>query len=97
MRRNDQQAKTYFRSERLFTMNDQWYFASREGDQGPFPTREAAQAALKQFTSECVALSDFQASRDRDSEPVETTIVTRVFSTPGNPRLRTRGGSELLI
>src|SRR3954453_22009433 len=35
-RREDREDRTYFRSERVFTMNGQWYFSAREGDCGPF-------------------------------------------------------------
>lgn len=42
-----------FRSGRLFSVGDQWYFATREGtDHGPFENKEDAQAELRLFLRE---------------------------------------------
>ena len=50
MRKTDEQAKTFFRSEeRIFQANGAWWFGTREGDHGPFDSRKAAQDALVQF------------------------------------------------
>ena len=50
MRKTDTEEKTYFRSgERIFQANGVWWFGTREGDHGPFDSREAAQDALVQF------------------------------------------------
>jgi hypothetical protein len=39
-----------FRSGRLFSVGDKWYFATREGtDQGPFESKEDAEAELRLF------------------------------------------------
>ena len=39
-----------FRSGRFFSVNGNWYFATREGlNEGPFATRQVAQAALLNF------------------------------------------------
>ncbi len=35
-----------FRSGRMFSIGTDWYFATREGDRGPFRTREEATAEL---------------------------------------------------
>ena len=46
-----------YRSDRFYCVNDEWYFAIRRGpDQGPYPSKEAAQAALKKFIAEELAL-----------------------------------------
>jgi len=43
-RRNESPKKLWFRSERIFRSNGQWYFHTREGiDVGPFATRFAAE------------------------------------------------------
>ena len=45
-RRDDVDTKTHFRTaERFLKINDQWWFAAREGDQGPFPNRDDAERA----------------------------------------------------
>ena len=50
MRKTDTQEKNYFRSEdRIFRANDRWWFATREGDQGPHESRRDAQYWLGQF------------------------------------------------
>lgn len=39
-----------FRSGRLFSVGDKWFFATREGpDRGPFDSREDAEAELRLF------------------------------------------------
>ena len=63
-RREDREDKTYYRSERVFAMNGQWYFGAREGDCGPFRTQEIARAALARFINEKVELASFQKSRE---------------------------------
>ncbi len=35
-----------FRSGRMFSIGTEWYFATREGDRGPFQSREEAEAEL---------------------------------------------------
>ena len=50
MRRSDKKEKLYFRSpERLFIYEGQWYFQAREGDRGPYDTREVAEQRLARF------------------------------------------------
>lgn len=45
------------RIDRFYCVNEEWYFAIRRGpDQGPYPSKEAAQNALKKFISEELAL-----------------------------------------
>ncbi len=42
-----------FRSDRFYCEDGQWFFAIRRGpDQGPFASREAAEAALETFLAE---------------------------------------------
>lgn len=57
-------ARHFFRSqERLFCFNGQWYFATREGDCGPFPSKEIARQEVSRYINERAALSGFQDSR----------------------------------
>ncbi len=35
-----------FRSGRMFSIGAQWYFSTREGDRGPFDSRDEVEAAL---------------------------------------------------
>lgn len=49
-RAGDSPDKNFFRSERFFNADSQWYFATRElSDQGPYATREQAQARLADY------------------------------------------------
>lgn len=53
MRASDTQGKTYFRSsDRVFCLNGQWYFQTREQDHGPFTTRVLAEHDLARYISE---------------------------------------------
>jgi hypothetical protein len=53
-RKSDQDStRTYFRSDRFFSVGDQWYFTTREfGDKGPYESREKAEEALAAFLRE---------------------------------------------
>ena len=62
-RKDDKSDRTYFRSDRIFFMNGKWYFSSREGEQGPFASREYAEKMLMRFLSEKIELLKFQRSR----------------------------------
>lgn len=37
----------YFRADRVFAINDGWYFSTREREEGPYATRYAAERALQ--------------------------------------------------
>ena len=95
-RREDQKDKTYFRSERLFCMNGQWYFCTREGDYGPYASKDIAERALKRFVNDKVELDGFQRSRVADDKPGKPTLAERL-SLSHNVRSRPRDTSELLI
>jgi hypothetical protein len=77
-RQEDTEDKTYFRSERVFGMNGQWYFGSREGDCGPFATPVMARRALERFLSEKVELAAFQKSRERGIRKPRLTLAERL-------------------
>ena len=68
MRRSDRDKKTYFRSQRIFCTNGQWYFATREGEHGPYGSRSRAETALATFVNEKIELDGFQQSRGRSTK-----------------------------
>jgi hypothetical protein len=86
MRRDDKNQRTYFRSQRIFCTNGQWYFATREGEHGPFGSRARAEAALARFVNDKVELDGFQQSRRktvaqqqaRAEQPARTTHLELV-------------------
>lgn len=66
--------RTYFRaSDRVFRVDDGWFYATREGDMGPHPSRDAAALDLKRY------LSEKRASGNVDgyeiAEPEELNVV----------------------
>jgi hypothetical protein len=68
MRRTDPENtnKRYFRTqERVFSMNGQWYFTAREGELGPFRTRETALSEVARYVREREDLDSFQKARQR--------------------------------
>ncbi|MEM9620044.1 MAG: DUF6316 family protein [Pseudomonadota bacterium] len=55
----------YFRTaDRFARVDDQYWFATREGDEGPFATRELAEKALAAY------IDSQQLLKSRDAEPV---------------------------
>jgi len=73
--------KRFFRaSKRLLMLNGAWYFSTREGERGPFPSREAAEKELMLFTQEVNELQSFQKSREaesRDEKKPKAAPMTR--------------------
>lgn len=58
MRRDDTDERRHFRStDRLFSTNTVWFFESREGDHGPYDTRQEAQAELARYVKKMAALN----------------------------------------
>ena len=73
--------KRYFRSsERLFRANEAWYFASREGDQGPYRTEAEASLAMSRYTDGMAEVERRQAekraaARKESVEEIELRVV----------------------
>jgi hypothetical protein len=60
--------RRFFRSqERIFCTNGQWYFATREGECGPFPSKEIARSEVERYLAERDALRDFERSRREEA------------------------------
>lgn len=73
MRRTDSPDRTrsYFRSaERVFALNGQWFFGTREGEVGPFATREEALSEVARFVREKHDLELFQTLRAEHAERI---------------------------
>jgi hypothetical protein len=76
-RRNETQG-VYFRSNRLFAVNHDWYFATREGEnKGPFKDRNQAELALAAFIARCISEGDSHsvATRNGDGNEVLNDMV----------------------
>ena len=64
-RSTDQDERQMFRSNRFFSGNGQWYFATRERiDIGPFIRRDQAEAALERFIAVMMPPVDADAGTD---------------------------------
>ena len=49
-RQNDHQQRTWFRADRFFQHEGQWYFHTREGSmEGPFPDRFVARERMEAY------------------------------------------------
>jgi hypothetical protein len=94
-RRDDRDNKTYFRSERVFATNGQWYFSTREGNCGPFRTADLARGALARFINEKVELASFQQSREREVKKPKISLAERLKIA--DVARRTPDAPELLI
>ena len=65
MRHDDLEQKRYFRSpERVFRMNGAWFFAAREGDQGPYASHHEAGREVSRYVQAMTELGSFQRKRD---------------------------------
>lgn len=92
MRRTDpkDQRRSYFRSSaRTFQMNGGWFFATREGERGPFPNQSVAEAEMQRFVDDLQELKGFQHAREHTKvRPVPTTkeLAARRAREQAQPR-----------
>lgn len=57
------QPRQFFRaSRRVFCLNGEWYFQTRESDHGPFTRREAAELALGRYVDEMQDMESMSGS-----------------------------------
>ena len=69
MRRTDPDStsRSFFRTRnRIFSMNGQWFFATREGEVGPFRSREVAAKEATRYVRERNDLERFQRAREME-------------------------------
>ena len=60
--------RRFFRSpERIVCMNGQWYFATREGECGPFASKEIARREVERYLTERDALRGFERARREEA------------------------------
>ena len=60
MRDDDEQEKTFFRSDRFFSEGDKWFFTTREGAiKGPFDTRSDAEQELMLYLRDLRNMESF--------------------------------------
>jgi hypothetical protein len=95
VRQDDHNSKCYFRSaERVIHMNGSWFFVTREGEEGPYPSECEAQIEVARYISEQTELAHFQASREegraKESKLALVTAGVRPRIRPSEPLLRKR-------
>ena len=68
--------KRYFRAgKRMFSLNGAWYFTTREGERGPYPSPEEADLQLRRYKEEMSELQSFQKSRAVKKELQGASLV----------------------
>lgn len=69
-RRNEQE-KTHFRTERIYSVNGQWRFMTREQkDMGPFVSRREAETELLRYIREMESTVDMDAAPAKKDDDV---------------------------
>ena len=77
MRKSDDKERTYFRSdERFFRVDAQWFYTTRGGNEGPFPSQEAAARHLKAFI-------DLQSLKQKKGDEVKELRQRKPSGDPG--------------
>lgn len=87
MRASDQPGKTFFRSnERVFCLNGNWYFQTREHDHGPYVSEISARQELNRYVQEMQHFSSVLDGSDRllgVSRPIPTHTSELRLVEPG--------------
>ncbi|MGB1466339.1 MAG: DUF6316 family protein [Alcanivorax nanhaiticus] len=59
-REDDQNERTWFRSDRFFNEGPNWYFSTRENTiEGPYPNREEAENGLMMYLRDMKAMENY--------------------------------------
>lgn len=65
-RRGEESSHIPFRTGRIYYVNDQWFFCTREGhDEGPYPSRDEAEAALAMYIRDTNTMRDKITGSDK--------------------------------
>jgi hypothetical protein len=78
-------------------MNEQWYFAAREGDQGPFGTAREARQEMQRFAREKHDLEHFQHDREAAARSANIPLLSLDRRVSVHARVRDRATRELMI
>jgi hypothetical protein len=83
MRKSDtsEQKKVFRTVDRFFQANGQWYFSAREGDIGPFRSRERAREEAQAYINAKMAGADGDTLRGRaDGRGIPTYVYRCILS-----------------
>ncbi len=76
MRKDDEKQKVHFRSRsRIFCMNGQWFFTSREGDKGPYLSEGTAHRELDRYAHEMSHLENLKKSLSPEESTEDFTLL----------------------
>ena len=85
----DKKTSSHFRStDRFVRIDGKWWFSTRDGDEGPFISREQAEMGLRSY----VASQQFFAEQEGNSEPKQ--VQPSQSTSRGDPTI---WGSQLEI
>jgi hypothetical protein len=68
-----------FKADRTFSIKNEktglpeWYFQAREGNAGPFESKQEAQVALKEFIKACIATGNTGGREPNGAESTQKT------------------------
>ena len=80
MRKSDSSETRHFRSaDRVFRVDDAWFVETREGDLGPFPTREEASLRLKRFIGEQESFASAKAKVEKVRSERTSNVDTGIW------------------
>lgn len=91
MRQDDHEKKCYFRSsDRVFHSNGAWYFTTREGEEGPYPSEDQVQIEVQRFITARTELAQFQAKRELEAAASVAKSVHKLEVIMPDDRARIR-------
>jgi len=73
-------------------MNGSWYFVTREGEEGPYPSECEAQIEVARYISEQTELANFQSSREEKQAKERKLALVTPYNRP-----RIRPSEPLLL
>ena len=80
MRKTDTSDTRRFRSaDRVFRADDAWFVETREGDLGPYATREEAAMRLRQFIAEQESFAQAKAKLEKVRSEKSTKVDTSIW------------------
>ncbi|GAB1264663.1 hypothetical protein NBRC116493_05070 [Aurantivibrio infirmus] len=63
--RQNEEAKVWYRSRRFFTINNEWFFSTRENmDIGPFESEEQARSGMQLFVDSIKQDNDYNRAEN---------------------------------
>ena len=75
MRKKGTDNATYFRAgDRVFCLNGEWYFQTREDTHGPFPSRQTAEDDMDRYVKEMCYFDKPSRKEKNNTQPVDGDV-----------------------